>query len=212
MILYGMDISNYYNIIKQALIEEKIDFNCEFAAPNQKPEFLAISPAGKIPAAKTDEGVLCETRAILAYIAAKHPTNTLFPKTPYIIAKDQELFSAVDLYVEQVARRLLPEVLFGAERNEQAYQEVLPLVENGMKIVGQLFEASPYIRGEFSIADIYLFHCLSLAQLLIQSVYQKDILDSIDGMAAWFDTMKQRPSTEKITTDQAMAVKKLRQG
>ena len=36
----------------------------------RKPEYLAINPKGRVPALVTDHGVLTETPALLAYIAA----------------------------------------------------------------------------------------------------------------------------------------------
>jgi glutathione S-transferase len=151
--------------------------------------------------------VLSETRAILSYIDASHPESTLFPTESYARAQQEELYSLVDLYIEQQARRQLPEVLFGAPRNESAYAEVKPAVERGLQALASRFLPSPYVFGEFSAADIYLFHCLNLASTLMQASYDWDILAEVDGMSEWFELVKNREVTQRVLADQAESLR-----
>jgi glutathione S-transferase len=52
----------------------------DFAGNDQrKPEYLAINPKGRVPALVTDQGVLTETPAILAFIAESFPAARLAP-------------------------------------------------------------------------------------------------------------------------------------
>jgi glutathione S-transferase len=206
MKLYSIDVSNYGNIIKQILLEEGFPFEMVKTPPNQEGDYLTISPMGKIPAVETASGVLSETRAILSYIDASHPESTLFPTEAYNKAQHEELYSLVDLYIEQQARRQLPEVLFGAPRNESAYAEVKPAVERGLQALASRFSPSPYVFGEFSVADIYLFHCLNLASTLMQASYDWDILAEVDGMSEWFELVKNREVTQRVLADQADAL------
>ncbi|MGI9294092.1 MAG: glutathione S-transferase family protein [Pseudomonadales bacterium] len=206
MKLYGFDISNYTNIVKQTLLEEGFPFETVTTPPNQEADYLAISPMGKIPAAETENGVLCETRAILSYIAASHPENTLFPTDAYTKAQHEELYSLVDLYIEHPARRQLAEAFFSAPRNEATYAEVKPAVERGLRALDSRFSPSPYVFGEFSVADIYLFHCLNLASRLMQVSYDWDILAEVDGMSDWFERVKSREVTQRVLADQAEAM------
>lgn len=210
MKLYSIDFSNYGNIVKQTLLEEGFDFETVTTAPNQDPEYLPISPMGKIPAAETANGVLSETRAILSYIAASHPDNTLFPKDAFAIARLEELYSLVDLYIEHQARRQLPEAMFGAPRDEATYADVKPKVERGLKALGSRFSPSPYVHGEFSVADIYLFHCLGLAATVMEVSYGWDILAEIDGMKDWFELVKSRKITESVLAERDVALAALR--
>lgn len=206
MKLYSSDISNYGNIIKQTLMEEGFEFETVKTLPNQKANYLTLSPMGKIPAAETVHGPLSETRAILSYIAASHPENTLFPSDAYSKAQHEELYSLVDLYIEHQARRQLPEIFFGAGRNESAYAEVKPAVERGLQALVSRFSPSPYVFGEFSVADIYLFHCLNLASTLMRASYDWDILAEVDGMNEWFELVKSREVTQRVLADQAEAL------
>ena len=206
MKLYTIDFSNYGNIVKQTLLEEGFEFETVTTAPNQDPAYLPISPMGKIPAVETANGVLSETRAILSYIAASHPDNTLFPKDAFGLARLEELYSLVDLYVEHQARRQLPEAMFGAPRDASTYADVKPRVERGLQALASRFSPSPYVHGEFSVGDIYLFHCLGLAATVMQVSYDWDMLAEIDGMKEWFELVKSREITQGVLADRDQAL------
>src|SRR3954471_22451986 len=63
----------------------------DFATDQQrKPEYLAINPKARAPALVTDQGILTETPAILAYIAQSFPAARLAPlDDPYAFAQAQ---------------------------------------------------------------------------------------------------------------------------
>jgi glutathione S-transferase len=54
---------------------------------HQAPEYLNVNPRGKIPALRTDEGVLTENVAILTYIARSFPQARLLPEGPNGMAR-----------------------------------------------------------------------------------------------------------------------------
>jgi glutathione S-transferase len=55
----------------------------EFSKGDLKtPQFLALSPRGKVPAIRDGDFTLAESLAILAYLDRKHPETPLFGKTP----------------------------------------------------------------------------------------------------------------------------------
>lgn len=51
------------------------------AGEHRSPDYLAINPAGKVPALQTDAGVLTQNGAILLYLARTHPEANLLPLT-----------------------------------------------------------------------------------------------------------------------------------
>jgi|SRR5712671_1278130 glutathione S-transferase len=53
----------------------------------QDPEYLNVNPRGKIPALRTDDGVLTENVAILTYIARTFPQARLLPEEPIGMAR-----------------------------------------------------------------------------------------------------------------------------
>jgi glutathione S-transferase len=48
--------------------------------PDSKAEILRLSPSGKVPALKTDIGIICDSLAILEYLAEQHPQARLWPE------------------------------------------------------------------------------------------------------------------------------------
>ena len=77
--LHGAALSNYYNMVKTALLEEGIEFEEVLTPPSQDPAYLAKSPLGKIPCLETEHGFLTETNAILEYLEETTPNPTLLP-------------------------------------------------------------------------------------------------------------------------------------
>src|SRR5690554_7739276 len=56
--LHGFAVSNYFNMVKLALLEKGIPFEINTVRGNQSPEFLAISPRGKVPCLETEQGFI----------------------------------------------------------------------------------------------------------------------------------------------------------
>jgi len=104
--LYGSAISNYYNKIKLALMEKEIAFLEELVSPSQDEAMLMLSPLGKIPFIKSDDGYLSESQAILEYLEDAFPANSLYPSEAFERAKCREFIQHLELNIELIARRL----------------------------------------------------------------------------------------------------------
>jgi GST-like protein len=125
-----------------------------------KPDYLAINPAGKIPALKLPEGgILTETLAALITIAERHPAARLLPE-PGSFERAQcyrwLAFMASEIYpMVEIADYPARFVAEGAESNalrQKARERIrarLMIVENAV--------AGPWLLASgFSAADIYL--------------------------------------------------------
>lgn len=55
------------------------------------PEFLAINPKGRLPALRTEDGIITETPAILEFIAARYPDRGFLPETVFAQAQARSL-------------------------------------------------------------------------------------------------------------------------
>ena len=65
----------------------RIDFS---KSEQRSPEYLTINPKGRVPALVTDDGILTETPAILAFIAQSFPQAKLAPlDDPFAFARIQ---------------------------------------------------------------------------------------------------------------------------
>jgi glutathione S-transferase len=125
----------------------------------RSPEFLAVNPAGKIPALQLPEGeIITETLAMLLVIAERYPEANLLPPVGSL-ARAQALrwlaYMASEIYpiveIEDYPSRFVPE---GAEsdalreRSKERIRERLLILEKAA--------AGPWILAEgFSACDIY---------------------------------------------------------
>jgi len=203
--LYGVPLSNYFNMVKHALLEKGLAFEEVLMRPGQEPDFLAISPMGKVPVLETVHGFLTETDAILDYLDEAYPATALFPADPFARAKVRQLMKTQELYVESPAHELIG-ALFGREVDPHIIANSQPAVRKGLAAVGRLAQFSPWIAGsDFSNADILVYYSLTLSNRLTQLVYQWDILPEVLGMQDWFARMETREVTARIMADNKAA-------
>jgi glutathione S-transferase len=126
----------------------------------RSPEYLAVNPKGRVPALVTDDGILTETPAILAYIAQCYPQARLAPlDDPFAFARVQAFNSylcstvhvahahrmrgtrwADDLAAIEAMKRKVPESVGAA----------FALIEDTLE--------GPWVMGQhYTICDPYLF-------------------------------------------------------
>lgn len=93
-------------------------------------------------------------------------------------------------------------MLFGAELSQQAYDEVRPQVEKGLKAVEKILVLDPYIAGsEFGYADIFTHYAFNLANTLMQNIYDWDIVAEIPGLDKTLDLISSREISKQITSE-----------
>ena len=95
--LHGFAISNYYNIVKHAMMIKGIAFEEVFAPPSQEPEMLANSPMGKVPFLETESGILTEASVILEYLEEAYPEVPLYPADAFERARVKQIIKTIEL-------------------------------------------------------------------------------------------------------------------
>ena len=107
----------------------------------QSPDYLAINPAGKVPALETESGrILTEVAGTLYYIARKYPAAGLWPEG------DLEAEADVVSWMSFVASTVHGSRARGTEH-------VLASFDVANKRLG----SREWAIGQYSIADIHLF-------------------------------------------------------
>jgi|TARA_Y100000310_G_C20627334_1_gene786672 glutathione S-transferase len=200
--LHGAPLSNYYNMVKTALLEKGLDYEAVIAPPSQEEDFLTKSPMGKIPCLETDGGFVAESLAIIEYLEEIQPEPALLPADPYARAKVRELMLALELYVELVARRG-----FGALRGRPVAEDVVEALKadlpKGIAAVQRLVKFSPWIAGEqFTYADLVGYFTFTLASLSAKANAEIDLFEQLPGSKAWFDAVAARDSVKQAVADQ----------
>ncbi len=206
--LYGFPISNYYNMVKLALLEKGIEFEEVMTRPSQEEDYLARSPMGKIPCLEVDEGPLIETGVILDFLEDISGDTNFYPADPYQRAKVKELMKSTELYLELVARRLLGGVFFGETLSEELKKEVMTQLDKGTKALNKLLKFGPYAAGEdFTYADIVLYYTVTLGNMLTQQALSVNLEDELPGLTNWLELMGQNTLVQKVNADRDKAFK-----
>ncbi|NDW15057.1 glutathione S-transferase [Alteromonas genovensis] len=204
--LYGFDVSNYYNMIKLAMALKGIDYEAVMTYPNQTPEYLAISPTGKVPALQTDQGVLVETNVILEYLDEISPQAPLYPTEPFAKAKVKELVKLIELYIELPARRCHTEAFWGVPVDDITKKEVKRALFNGVQALARAADFSPYIAGDtLTAADIMLLYSMDLAAPVAKKLFDVDLYEHAPGSKALMTKLKEMPEVQQIETDKRAA-------
>ena len=170
---------------------------------SQSPEYLAINPAGKVPAFGHDGLLLLESAAILAYLGDIHPASKLVPVAGTAERAVYDQWSYFALCELEQPLWTIGKNTFALPK-EHRCAEIFPTAQWEFQKALTLFSAglgdNPYILGEnFSAADILLGHTLLWAIAFKQPIKQENLV-------AYVDRMKSRPALAQASAKEAAAL------
>jgi glutathione S-transferase len=203
----GFRISNYHNKVLIALHEKGIPFeeDCN-VQPSQKPEYLALSPLGKVPFMEVDGARLIESEVILEYLEEAYPQKPLLPKGPLARAKVRELVTVIELHMELVARRLYGAVFFGGTASDGMKQSVEKDLAKGIRALKALAKFDPFVAGgELTLADCAAAVHLPLVSLSTKLAYGRDFLEDLPQVKPYLKMLGERPAFAKVSADRKAA-------
>jgi glutathione S-transferase len=201
--LYGFTISNYFNMVKMALIEKGIDYEFIDVRPSQEETLLSKSPMGKVPYIETDQGFISETSVIFDYLEDLGQGPSLLPSDPYERAKTRELIKEIELYIELPARTCFAEAFFGGEVSDETKEKAKAALEKGIACLRRNGRFSPFVAGDnFTYADIMMMYSLSLAGACAKRVLGMDLLGDFPEAKTLLATLGERESAKQIAADQ----------
>lgn len=138
------------------------------AGVENDPEFLAINPAGFIPAIVDGDAVMVESIAIMEYLMARYgptplapdPHDAAFPAYQQFLHLGEAGLAASTFFVV-VSHMLAPE----AERDNWGARKAQQTFESRRGLVTRQLARSPYMAGDaFTAADISVTYALEFAQ------------------------------------------------
>lgn len=141
----------------------------------QEAAFLALNPAGKVPALLIDGRPLTEVAAILFYLARRFPEAGLLPRD------DLEAQAQAVSWMSFVASQIHPSRQRGLEAARTIY-----------KVADQKLAGREWAIGTYSIADIHLFRLFWRFRSWLGEP-QSDF----PNLIAHHDRMMQRPAVRK---------------
>jgi glutathione S-transferase len=167
---------------------------------NLTPEYLALNPKGRVPALATDQGVLTETVAILAWIAQAFPEARLAPTDPWGFAQAQAFNSYLASTVHVAHAHRMRGYRWADEESsfEDMRRKVPEAVSACFRLIEDEFLKGPYVLGDgFSVCDGYLF---TLADWL-----EGDGVDpkQFPRVLEHRERIRARPAISKVLADEA---------
>lgn len=175
----------------------KVDFK---NAQQRSADYLKINPKGRVPALVTDQGVLTETPAILAYIAQSFPQAKLAPiDDPWRFAQVQSFNSYLcsTVHVNHAHRYRGYRWSDDPAAHESMKRKVPETMRACMAQIETEFLKGPFVLGEqYSICDMYLF---TITQWLEGDEVDVNEFPKIAALRRW---MLANPTVQKVLAAQ----------
>ncbi|UHQ18152.1 glutathione S-transferase N-terminal domain-containing protein [Lysobacter sp. KIS68-7] len=181
-------------------IGEPFDAQLVSREERKQPAYLAINPAGAVPALIIGDWILTQNVAILNYLADKHPESKLGGDgTPESRAVVNQWLSLVNSDVHPLFKVWFGSVAFLDQDDIDTVQantrvQLRTLFER----IDRQLDGKQWVTGTRSIVDPYLFVVLRWARAL------KVDLKGLDHLHAFFDRMEADPGVRKALEAQGL--------
>ena len=178
-----------------ALEEAGLDYQAKVIdlkkGEQKTPEYLAVNPAGVTPALKTDQGVITQNAAILAWVAETNPDKNLAPLgDAFAMAR----FHAFNGWLASSLHPAIGKVLFSrppleGEAKEQAVEQALAKYD----LAEQQIEGDWVFGDDWTLADNYL-------SVFSRWARQAKLLDAgrYPKLNAHLDRVQERPAIQRM--------------
>jgi len=213
MKIYGVPISPYTRKACVALNLKGLEYEIENIFPGTRtPEFLAISPLGKIPAFEDDELIMCDSNVIVEYLEEQYPETPIRPssiadraKSRWLEEYGSALFApcAKGIFMEQMTKPFMTGETPDLGLVKHAVDELIPPVFDYVE--SQLPEQG-FLFGDMTIADI------SLISPVINATYTGFEVDAKcwPKLSVYLDLVKSHPAVAKCLDAEAPLIDALR--
>jgi glutathione S-transferase len=164
---------------------------------NQKPEYLAVNPKGRVPALQIDGFVLTEAAAILSYLGRRFPEAKLYPQGGEAEARMLEWMAWCSntvhpsfAHIRRTERYSEDPATYASiqQRGEATFWECLNTIDAALK-------GKDYALGEtYSLADPYFLVFFGWGN----SLKKVDMAQKFPSYAAFARRMLERPAVKKV--------------
>lgn len=211
--LHGALLSPFVRKVRIVLTEKQIPYELVRANPFEKsPEFLALSPLGRIPALEDEEGrKLADSSVIAEYLEERFPEPALFPRDPYERARVRWFDEYADggmgpsLTGKIFFQRVINAKLMKNTPDERLVAGALAEIPTYFAYLESQLGGNDYlVAGRFTLADI------SVLSQLVNLNHAGVTIDvaTYPALARWFARVTERPTvTALIDQDRAFLAK-----
>lgn len=167
---------------------------------NQSPMFLAINPAGKVPAFEDGDLLLLESAAIVAYLGDQNPDSTLVPLAG---TAERALYDQWSYFV--LCELEQPLWTIGKHRfalpKEYRCKDIFPTAQwefqKALQLVSDALGDKPYLLGDrFTAVDILL------GQTLLWGVAFEQVLEQ-ENLQSYMNRVTSRPALKRAQDKEA---------
>ena len=208
--LHGVTLSPFVRKIKIIMIEKGIDHEQVMTPPSQDPEFLKISPLGKIPALVDEEGrAINDSSVMVNYLEERFPEKPVLPTDAYSRARARwfEAYSgssfAPALVFGIFGQRIVRPFLFGEATDENVVKEA---IESAPKFFGYLEQE---IKGkEYFVDNTYGLADISIACNFINLQHANFEIDAekFPELASWYKRVTSREHYQQLIAGEQKAL------
>jgi len=180
MKLYGTPISPFVRKVRVALALKGLEYESEGTFPGTKtPEYLAISPLGKVPAFEDGDVVIRDSNVIVEYLEDKYPDIPIRPTNVADRARSRwleeyassMLFTplAANIFMERLIRPFQTKLLGDEKVVGDSIKNMVPPV---FDYIESQLPAEGFIFGKMGLADI------AVATAIINATYAEFEVDA----------------------------------
>jgi glutathione S-transferase len=201
--LYGSLASPYVARVVMSARHKGLDL--EPAPPPgglKSPEFLRMSPLGKIPALEDDGHVLVESAVILEYLEDRHPGTPMLPADAHGRALARMLARFVDLYLAPHGSTLIRAQMGSGTKDPAAIEAAKSGIAQGL-VPLEHFIVGPYAAGSaLTIADCTMAPTIQILVARAAPSYGLgDILAPHPKLGAWWQRIEALPLWQQLRAD-----------
>ena len=213
MKLYSANLSNFASKCRLAIYEKgaPVEMVPIPGGDLKSPDYLKIYPLGKTPALQVDGQIIGESEVINEYFEEKFPEKPLLPKDAESRARSRGISRFHDLYLEPPLRALFPQVS-AKEKDPALITEKLTDLKTRLDQLEGMLSAGPYALGAaFTLADCALVPTMFFMNLMLPMLGAPSPTDGHPKLAAWWAKVQERPTVQKVLSEQQQALMQLQQ-
>jgi glutathione S-transferase len=207
VILYGSLLSPFVRKVAVILELKGLDYkNMPTIPPSPDPDYLQISPLGKIPALEDDELAISDSSVICEYLEEQYPDRPTMPKDSIQRARARWLEEYSDSKLAELCvdgiffEKFVKPILLKTETNhfkvDKTISELLPPAQDYLE--SQL-PAEGFLFGDIGRADICIVSFFITAGYVDYQVNSK----KWTKLAAFIKRVKEQPTVAKLLNIEA---------
>jgi glutathione S-transferase len=204
--VYGSTLSPFVRKVVVVLAEKGLNYELVAAGlQSHDPDFLSVSPFGKMPAFRDGDFGISDSSAIIHYLDAKYPEHRLIPQTPEALGRTVWFDEFGDTIVTASAGKVFFNRVVAPRFLKQAGSE--DMVQQGIAELPRLFD---YLEGVVPAPGGFLVgDALSLADIAVVSPFVNLSHCALDvdcakhpRLGAWLPTILSRPSFAAVVAEE----------